>query len=230
MPSIFRKTVDINKGTYAMWMEDGQNAEITMYGQIVSQRPRDWWTGKPREGDYIVQSEFMKDLDSMSRAKSLTIRMNSLGGDAGVSILIHNRLREIDAIAALYDPALVEAAKYRENPCTAQELAYRAAANAAGEGKAFLAAMSADAQAAAAVGAAPAPVGNEPDDNSPQAAAAQAKADDVDASGEAAVTAVAYRTGHLNSRALIVAEEYTLTQADKEELRKGGILLSEMLD
>ena len=55
-------------------------------------------------------------------------------------------------------------------------------------------------------------------------------ADDVDASGEAAVTAVAYRTGHLNSRALIVAEGYTLTQADKEELRKGGILLSEMLD
>lgn len=55
-------------------------------------------------------------------------------------------------------------------------------------------------------------------------------ADDVDASGEEAVTAVAYRTGHLNSRALIVAEGYTLTQADKEELRKGGILLSEMMD
>lgn len=55
-------------------------------------------------------------------------------------------------------------------------------------------------------------------------------ADDVDASGETAVTAVAYRTGHLNSKALIVAEGYTLTQADKEELRKGGILLSEMMD
>ncbi|MDE6837187.1 MAG: head decoration protein [Acutalibacter sp.] len=55
-------------------------------------------------------------------------------------------------------------------------------------------------------------------------------ADDVDASGEAAVTAVAYRTGHLNIKALIVAEGYTLTQADKEELRKGGILLSEMMD
>lgn len=54
-------------------------------------------------------------------------------------------------------------------------------------------------------------------------------ADDADASGEAAVTAVAYRTGHLNSRALIAAEGYTLTQADKEELRKGGILLSEMM-
>lgn len=384
MPSIFRKPVAINKGTYAMSMPDGQNAEITMYGQIVSQRPRDWWTGEPKEGDYIIQSEFMQDLDSLSRAKTLTIRMNSLGGDAGVSILIHNRLRElaaggtalscivdgvamsggslimaacdtvkvnpsslimihqcwstlwggynaaelreeaaaceawdkaqasiykrktgldeeeilrmmrdttymtgqeaidkgfadeliedaeplniaasadgrslfvrgrefhlcpgmfapdsiptagpeakapaqntppaesrkeggdhmaeektapaaqesapapavdeagkerqrlreIDAIAALYDPALVQESKYGENPCTAQELAYKAAlkaaANAAGEGKAFLAAMAADTQAAAAVGAAPAPVENEPDDNSPQAAAAAAKAD-----------------------------------------------------
>lgn len=55
-------------------------------------------------------------------------------------------------------------------------------------------------------------------------------ADDVDASGEAAVTAVAYRTGHFNTRALFVAEGYTLTQADKEELRRGGILLSEMAD
>lgn len=54
--------------------------------------------------------------------------------------------------------------------------------------------------------------------------------DPVDASGEDAVTAVAYRTGHLNRKALIVAEGYTMTAADEEELRKGGILLSDMLD
>lgn len=53
-------------------------------------------------------------------------------------------------------------------------------------------------------------------------------ADDVDASGDAPVTAVAYRTGHFNINALIVADGYTITAADKEELRKGGILLSEM--
>lgn len=54
--------------------------------------------------------------------------------------------------------------------------------------------------------------------------------DPVDASGENPVTAVAYRTGHLNRKALIVAEGYTMTAADEEELRKGGILLSDMLD
>ncbi len=54
-------------------------------------------------------------------------------------------------------------------------------------------------------------------------------ADPVDATSSA-VTGVAYRTGHLNANALIVAEGYELTAADREELRKGGILLSEMLD
>lgn len=52
--------------------------------------------------------------------------------------------------------------------------------------------------------------------------------DDVDASGGEPVTAVAYRTGHFNRKALIVAEGYTMTKADEEELRKCGILLSDM--
>ena len=423
MPSIFRKPVAIDKGVYAMSMDEARNAEITMYGQIVERQPTNWWTGEPIPGNYIIQDEFLADLNSISKAKSVTIRMNSLGGDAGVSILIHNRLRElaakgtvltcivdgvamsggslimsacdtvkvnpsslimihqcwsslfggynatelqeeaaaceawdkaqasiykrkcglgeaeiarmmaattymtgqeavdkgfadaliedaeplniaasadgrslfvrgkefhlcpgmfapddiptmsqagtdlaqavkkamadlenmprreygpgpaakvpdnntppandippaswrveiageggnkmednnvqtpaaqetspapavdqvaaerqrlrdIDAIAALYDPVLVEAAKYGENPCTAQELVYRAAvqaaANAGNEGKAFMAAMAADTQAAAAVSTAPTPEAGTPDEDSPQAAAAQAKAD-----------------------------------------------------
>lgn len=53
-------------------------------------------------------------------------------------------------------------------------------------------------------------------------------ADDVDAT-DADAAAVAYRCGHLNRNALIVADGYTLTAADAEELRKCGILLSEMI-
>lgn len=52
-------------------------------------------------------------------------------------------------------------------------------------------------------------------------------ADPADASGPDEVTAVAYRTGHMNRNALIVEASYTLTAADEEELRKGGILLSD---
>lgn len=89
------RVVSINRGPYVMEMADGENAELTMYGEIVESQPVDWWTGAPIEGSYIIQSEFLEDLKSLAGAKTLTIRMNSVGGDAGVSILIHNRLREL---------------------------------------------------------------------------------------------------------------------------------------
>ena len=89
------KVVSINRGPYVMEMADGENAELTMYGEIVESQPINWWTGELIEGSYIIQSEFLEDLKSLAGAKTLTIRMNSVGGDAGVSILIHNRLREL---------------------------------------------------------------------------------------------------------------------------------------
>lgn len=91
------KTVNVNRDTYAMGMDSSENAEITMYGEIVEERPFNFWTGEAIPGDYIVQSEFLQDLEKIAEAKSLTIRMNSVGGSAGVSILIHNRLRDLAA-------------------------------------------------------------------------------------------------------------------------------------
>lgn len=82
---------------YTMAMVDGENAEITMYGEIVEAQPVDWWTGERIEGAFIVQTEFLKDLEEVAGAKTLTIRMDSIGGNAGVSILIHNRLRDMAA-------------------------------------------------------------------------------------------------------------------------------------
>jgi len=55
-------------------------------------------------------------------------------------------------------------------------------------------------------------------------------ADPFDASGDEEVPAVAYRAGHFNRPALIVAEGYALTRADEENLRFGGILLSDALE
>ena len=79
------KTISINRGPYVMEMADGENAEITMYGEIVERHPKHWWTGEPLEGDFIVQDEFLRDLENLSGAKTLTIRMHSIGGDAGKS-------------------------------------------------------------------------------------------------------------------------------------------------
>ena len=92
-----RPNVDIKRDFYTMATLDGDVAEIVMYGEIVQERPRDWWTDEPLEGNYIVLDEFLEDLKLISDSKSITIRMNSVGGDAYAAIPIHNRLREIKA-------------------------------------------------------------------------------------------------------------------------------------
>lgn len=86
--------VDIRRPVYAMATTDGQSAEITMYGDIYEQRPTDW-LGNPVEGEFVLLSDFMEDLEQIASCKEINIRMNSYGGDAGVSITIHNRLREL---------------------------------------------------------------------------------------------------------------------------------------
>ena len=89
------KPISLNREFYTLASSDGISAELTLYGDIVEERPIDWWTGEPIEGNFIVQSEFLSDLDAVKNCQSLTIRINSAGGDAAVSVLIHNRLREM---------------------------------------------------------------------------------------------------------------------------------------
>lgn len=86
--------VSISKKVYTMAAVDNDSAEITMYGDIYEEQPTDWW-GEPIEGQYILLSEFLEDLKQISACKNITIRMNSYGGDAGASNMIHNRLREL---------------------------------------------------------------------------------------------------------------------------------------
>ena len=53
-------------------------------------------------------------------------------------------------------------------------------------------------------------------------------ADDVDTA--VSTTATAYRTGHFAANKLITNGTYALTAADKETLRKAGILLSDAIE
>lgn len=94
------KAFSIQRGFYSMASTDGETAEITLYGEIVETVPRDWWTDEEIPGSYIAQDEFLEDLKAVEGCGKITIRMNSFGGDAGVSILIHNRLREMAGAGA----------------------------------------------------------------------------------------------------------------------------------
>ena len=90
-----KPAVSIQKSAYAMASSDGVTAELTLYGDIYETQPTDWWSGEPVKGKFILLDEFLEDLKQIEGCKNITIRMNSYGGDAGVSVTIHNRLREL---------------------------------------------------------------------------------------------------------------------------------------
>ena len=85
----------LTRQAYTMAIVEGKHAEMTLYGDIVEKRPVDFWTDEPVEGSFIIQDEFLADLETIQGADDLTIHLNSCGGDAYVSIAIHNRLREL---------------------------------------------------------------------------------------------------------------------------------------
>lgn len=90
------------------------------------------------------------------------------------------RLQDIDALAGMFDAETIQAAKYGEHPCTAQEMVYAAAQKASQQGGKFLAALMADTNGSGAqdVGAASSSGSDGTgDSDTPQAMAAQAKAD-----------------------------------------------------
>ena len=84
------------------------DAEITIYGEIVSHRPTNWFTGEPEDGLYTSPEGFLEDLATIKDASNITVRINSVGGDVYTAIGIANRLKElkgntvaiIDGIAA----------------------------------------------------------------------------------------------------------------------------------
>jgi len=90
-----KKVVNIQRDYYSMASTDGQEAEIVLYGEIVETRPTDWWTDEPIPGNFIVMDEFLDDLKEIEKASKITMRINSIGGNAFVSITIHNKLREL---------------------------------------------------------------------------------------------------------------------------------------
>lgn len=86
---------NVKRDFYTMATVGEESAEIVMYGDIVETQPTSYWTGEPIPGNYIILNEFLADLDQIKSCKNILIRMNSCGGDAGVAITIHNRLREL---------------------------------------------------------------------------------------------------------------------------------------
>lgn len=75
----------------------GDSGEITLYGDVMSQKPRSWWTGEERPGLYITPEGFMEDLAAVKGKKEITIKINSCGGDLYTGIAIHNAIKALNA-------------------------------------------------------------------------------------------------------------------------------------
>lgn len=70
-------------------------AEITLYGDVMSKQPTDWWTGEPEPGLYITPEGFMEDLAAVKNKGHITVKLNSCGGDLYTGIAIHNALKAL---------------------------------------------------------------------------------------------------------------------------------------
>lgn len=69
--------------------------EITLYGDVMSQQPIDWWSGEPEPGLYITPEGFMEDLAAVKDKARITVKLNSCGGDLYTGIAIHNALKAL---------------------------------------------------------------------------------------------------------------------------------------
>ena len=69
--------------------------EITLYGDVMSQQPTNWWTGEPEPGLYITPEGFLEDLADVKDKAHITVKLNSCGGDLYTGIAIHNALKAL---------------------------------------------------------------------------------------------------------------------------------------
>lgn len=92
------------------FLEQGEELEINMYGEVVEDIPVDWWTGERVSGMYICEKDFLDDLGKYQGKSRITVRINSVGGDLYAGLAIANRLKEMDAEIITIADALVASA------------------------------------------------------------------------------------------------------------------------
>lgn len=83
---------------YTIVKNEAENtAEVNLYGEVVRSRPKDFWTGETIDDLYIVEKEFLDDMERLNTFDAVTFRINSVGGDADAGIAIFNKIRDMDA-------------------------------------------------------------------------------------------------------------------------------------
>ena len=95
---------------YNMAILNDTDAEINMYGEVVSNIPTDWWTGEKLPGNYIAVEEFLQDLESIQDKENITVHINSPGGELYAGVAIYNRLKELSGTVTTINDGLCASA------------------------------------------------------------------------------------------------------------------------
>ena len=113
----------MNRKSYSMSVDtSSRHGEINLYGEVHENRPRDFWTGKLIEGQMIILSEFLEDLDKLTGYDELDVHINSVGGDFFAGLAIYNRLKGLgckittinDSLAASAGSIIMQAGDVRK--------------------------------------------------------------------------------------------------------------------
>lgn len=94
---------------YNMAVLSDTSAEINMYGDVVTKVPRDWATSERLAG-YIGLDEFLEDLEEIKEKDSITVHINSGGGDLYAGLAIYNRLKALDGTVTTINDGLAASA------------------------------------------------------------------------------------------------------------------------
>lgn len=124
----------MNKAYMIAKSENGKHVDVDLYGEVVQDTPIDWWTGEPLEGLYISLEGFLKDLEGLKGADTVTFRINSIGGDVSAGLSIYNRIRAlgaqtitiVDGLAASAASVIAQAGDVRKVSLGAQTMIHGA--------------------------------------------------------------------------------------------------------
>lgn len=76
-------------------------AIVYLHGDIVDERPKDWWSGEEVEGDFIVEKE-VRQLFEGIKEDEIDVHINSYGGSVFASIGIFNFIRALNKKVTCY--------------------------------------------------------------------------------------------------------------------------------
>lgn len=75
----------------------GGDYELALYGEVMDDEPRDWWTGEPTGEQAATTAAINQQMAQLQGAERVTVRLNSCGGDLYAGLAIYSALKNLDA-------------------------------------------------------------------------------------------------------------------------------------